>query len=455
MRLFFIMLAPLIFFLGTFVLTATSSAFRTMRRHCSRKQLETLINKFFIYRNFLRFFFHTHEFDIIFFAIIWAKNITRFCYAASAFALIYHLGFLSFTGHTFVALWVFPALVLIGALLASLFLVDFIPRYLATRLPTTIITASAPIVSCFLFIYFPFLFLLLKMSQSISHAFFDHISAPQSLLKEKIIEMIQESADDGNLDEDEKKLIESIVTFRDRIVREIMIPRIKIFTLPAETPIDEAAQALFEEGFSRVPIYRDNIDNIIGILMVKDILHCYMKCKNPQEARSLLNMPVETIVKKVLYTPETKKVSLLLKEFRNKQVHFAVVVDEYGGTEGIVTIEDILEEIVGEISDEYDDEEEILFSPQADGGWLVNAHMTINDAEDKLDIIIPQDGDYETIGGYIYHKAGVIPQSGFTIHHDNFELEVLASNDRRITSVRITPVRPTQDNSTDCKLNAT
>lgn len=145
-----------------------------------------------------------------------------------------------------------------------------------------------------------------------------------------------------------------------------------------------------------------------------------------------------------MYTPETKKISNLLQEFRKKQTHLAVVVDEYGGTEGIATIEDILEEIVGDIADEYDDQQ-ALYVAQSDGSWIVDARMSILDAEEYLGVIIPQEGEYDTISGFIYHKAGAIPGRGFIIHQDTFEIEILRSNERCVEKVRIKPVEKHDD----------
>ena len=155
--------------------------------------------------------------------------------------------------------------------------------------------------------------------------------------------------------------------------------------------------------------------------------------------RATLDTPIEKIAKPILYTPETKKISSLLQEFRSKQIHLAIVVDEYGGTEGIVTIEDILEELVGEIADEYDIAEEVLFTPLPDGGWIVDAKMSIIDIEEELGVKIPQGPEYDTIGGYIFHRAGAIPLKGWRIHHDEFDLEVLSSSERSIEKIRITP----------------
>jgi CBS domain containing-hemolysin-like protein len=218
-----------------------------------------------------------------------------------------------------------------------------------------------------------------------------------------------------------------------------MVPRVDVFSLSADTSIGEAAKLLQAEGYSRIPVYRNNVDNIIGVLMYKDILNKYMEFEIRNKDSKILETSIETIIKNVLYTPETKKISSLLQEFRKKQVHLAIVVDEYGGTEGIVTIEDILEEIVGEIADEYD-EKEALFIPQPDGGWLVDARMNILDVEDSLGIEIPQTGDYDTIGGYIFHRTGSIPLKGTIIHHETFDLEIVRSNDRSVEQVRIKPI---------------
>jgi putative hemolysin len=218
-----------------------------------------------------------------------------------------------------------------------------------------------------------------------------------------------------------------------------MIPRVDLFALCAETPTREASKLIIEEGYSRIPVYRENIDNITGLLMFKDILELYMSVLQGKKESSILDAPIESITKSVFYVPETKQVSYLLQEFRAKQMHMAIVVDEYGGTEGVVTMEDILEEIVGEIADEYDYNEEVLFSPlPTGGGWIVDARMSLIDAEESFGIDIPQEGDYDTIGGYVFHKAGEIPDKGYMIHQDDFDLEILSSTERSIEKVRIT-----------------
>lgn len=262
---------------------------------------------------------------------------------------------------------------------------------------------------------------------------------PKFRIRDKISELLKESELGSYLDLNEQKLILSVVSFKERIVREVMVPRIDVFSLSADTSIQEAAQSFLSEGYSRIPIYHENVDNIIGVLLYKDVLNIYAKFSDEAKRKEQLRAPIEKLVKPVLYTPETKKISYLLQEFRSKQIHLAIVVDEYGGTEGIVTIEDILEELVGEIADEYDIDEETLFSILPSGGWIVDAKMSIIDVEEDLGIMIPQSPEYDTIGGYIFHRAGTIPSKGWRIHHDEFDLEILSSNERFIEKIRITP----------------
>lgn len=269
-----------------------------------------------------------------------------------------------------------------------------------------------------------------------------HNSIPQKLpfkLQEKLMDCLSESELNPYLDKAEKKLIYTVISFKDRIVREVMVPRIDIFSLSAETSIFEAARHFALEGYSRIPVYKESIDKMIGVLLYKDVLSIYTKHIETKQPLEALNKTVEHFIKPVLYTPETKKIAQLLQEFRNKQIHLAIVVDEYGGTEGIVTIEDILEELVGNIEDEYDTQEEKHFIPLASGGWIVDAKMSILDIEENLGIAIPTHAEYDTIGGYIFHKAGSIPSKGWKIHLDEVDLEILKSDERSVRKIKILP----------------
>ena len=253
---------------------------------------------------------------------------------------------------------------------------------------------------------------------------------------EEILEAMEENSP-TNVPSSDYELVRSALSLKETKVREVMVPRINLFCLEAATTLSEAARLCQEEGYSRVPVYGQDIDHIIGILLVKDLIEVIANAGD-SISKEELSRPIETLVKKVLYVPESKKISQLLQEFRTRHTHLAIVVDEYGGTKGVVTIEDILEEIVGEIEDEYDEEEK-EFVEVPSGGWIVSATMSIIDIEDKLGIQIPSHGEYDTIGGYVFHHSGMIPKKGFKIQSDDYTLEVLSSDDRKVERVKITP----------------
>ena len=321
---------------------------------------------------------------------------------------------------------------------------DFFPRLWAIWSPEWALSISLPFASFFLYLSFPFSFLFLKLAEMATNARQkESWGDPLEEMKEAIVQILHAADVKGKLHGSDKKLIESVVKFKDRIVREVMVPRVDVFSLSSDTSVREAAEELITEGYSRTPVYEETVDNIIGVLMFKDILQIYKDCLEGKKEPSILDSPIQTITKGVFYTPETKKVAQLLQEFRTKQMHMAIVVDEYGGTEGVVTMEDILEEIVGDIADEYDIDEEQLFTTQPGGGsWIVDARMSILDAEETFDIHIPQEGEYDTIGGYIFHRVGSIPHKGLRIHHEDFDLEILESSERSVEKVRITPLKP-------------
>lgn len=441
-----LLVLTIVFLLGMFFLTAVNSAFRRIYRTDFNKKLLS-VGKAFFYRNFHLFFFPKHEYEGLFFATICAQNIARIVSTGSF--LLFLLSELLFFSSSIITLpfaaaegtWLWFFIGMIGYLIVSFLIGDCLPRIFGTRFPDTALRVCTPVASLFLFLAFPFTYFFLKISQSVSRSFYFDLSyEPMDEAQREIIEMIQKAdLGDTAFDKHDKKLIESVMRFKERIAREVMVPRVNVFSLAAETTIKQAAHLLANEGYSRTPIYQGTVDNIVGVLMYKDILNKYREYELQRNNPAILEAPIQSIQKSVLHIPETKKLSALLQEFRKKQVHLAIVVDEYGGTEGIVTIEDILEEIVGEIADEYDQEAELYYA-QPDGTWVVDARMNILDAEGELGIKIPEEGDYDTIGGYIFHTAGSIPSKGFIIHHDAFDMEVLLSNDRCVEKVRIKPI---------------
>ncbi len=413
--------------LGSSTLTAISTAVHRKGRLGTEELLKAPKNPFF-FRHSLSFFFGRQKWEGLLFALSFTKHLLRVSYVLTAFFLLIALEAFHDTPLTLSG--VHLAVIILIIIFSSL-LVDFCFSLFSQVKPSTSFRLLSPLCSCFLFVCTP---LTAPFFRVMRH-FFPKMSptiAPFKI-RDKVYELLQETELGAYLDPTEQKFILSIVSFKERIAREVMVPRINIFSMSDELPLEEAAEQFLKEGYSRIPVYKDSVDNIIGVLLYKDVLHYYI---NPSANRKT---PIGKLVKPVLYTPETKKISHLLQEFRSKYIHLAIIVDEWGGTEGIVTIEDILEELVGEISDEYDAGSQSLFSPLPDGSWIVDAKMSIIDIQEELGIDIPHSPEYDTIGGYIFYKAGSIPLKGWTIHHDAFTLEILSSNDRSIEKIKISP----------------
>lgn len=400
-----------------FALNSVANAFRRIQKKETKKQQKILTSPFF-YRKFHAKVFKDASFEGIFFATLASQNFIRLVTAV-------------LSGMTLVAFPVSTLYTTVFAIVILLFLFifgEFIPRILGSSFPQATIFLFGWLASLVVLITFPIFFPFFKIWQKVLRPLYVESNTKGD---QEILDRIEEDGQSEGLEPQEKKIFESVASFKERIAREVMIPRVDTFFLPASTTIKEAALQLQKENYSRVPVYKNSVDEILGILLLRDILFKYIEF-----GEKTIEAPIETILRPVLFTPETKKISRLLQELRKKQMHIAIVVDEYGGTQGIVTIEDIIEEIVGEIEDEFD-EEALLFKSIGDNLWLVDARMSIYDIEDQMGIIIPQDGDYDTIGGYLFHETGMIPPKGFTIQHDDFNLKVISSTDRHVSKVEL------------------
>ncbi len=429
--------------LGLFLLAALRVAYRRLLPR-DIATLEGASAGLFFFRPISRLVWAKKRVETTHFCLMCTSNLLRFCYAMTSVAWLWLLKLPPFQPEmpaTPADQWLISFATLLGLFVVGFLCGDYLPRFVATRFPKGALRYSAPIGSAYMLVALPISYPLYTVLRSITKIDrLDQDDDPTTQFGQELIELLRELNITGRFDAHDKKLIESVVNFRHQLAKEIMVPRVDVFSLPGKMSIREATRLLDPEGYSRIPVYGTSIDEIKGVLMHKDILRKHMESEatgNP----AILDAPIETIVKEVMFTPETKKLSLLLQEFRNKQVHLAIVVDEYGGTEGIVTIEDILEQIVGEIADEYD-EDEALFAEKAEGGWIVDARMSILDVEEKLDVRIPEEGDYDTLAGFVFHCAGSIPAKGFVIHRDNLDLEVLSSNDRMVEKIWLKPTAP-------------
>lgn len=251
------------------------------------------------------------------------------------------------------------------------------------------------------------------------------------LTEEAIMTMVDAGEEGGVIEEEEKAMIFSIFHLGDTLAREVMVPRIDMLAFEETTTLGQAADALLETGHSRAPVYSGTIDNVIGLLYAKDLLAAWRHGKQEGVVRDLLR-PAH-------FAPEAKKVDQLLAEMQTNRVHMAIVVDEYGGTAGLVTIEDIVEEILGEIQDEYDVGEEPPYTRLPDGSVVFKGQVTINDVNEVLQSSLPEDVS-ETLGGLVFSRLGRVPAAGETMDVEGVRLTVEQVVGRRIRKVRASRV---------------
>jgi putative hemolysin len=232
--------------------------------------------------------------------------------------------------------------------------------------------------------------------------------------------------------EDENRLLRSVVNFSETLVREVMTPRPDIVAIRAEATIDDLRQLVREQEYSRVPVFTENLDNIVGLIVVKDLIQM---TEPPSGARRVSDM-----MRPAAFVPETKRVVDLLREFQQKRFQLAMVVDEYGGTAGLVTVEDVVEELVGEIRDEYDSEAEPIVA-ESDETFVFSAKVAIGDMVERLGLEI-EDGSFETVGGYVLARVGRVPAAGEQFTFDGMSIEILEAERRRIHKVRLRKLQP-------------
>jgi magnesium and cobalt transporter len=244
-------------------------------------------------------------------------------------------------------------------------------------------------------------------------------------IEREIQDLIDAGEQEGLISEDEGEMLQSILSFRDTTVREIMVPRTEVVAVSSDTSIGTLLEKAIKEGHSRIPVYSQSSDNIVGILHVKDLLAYWGR--EQVDLKGLLRTPH--------FVPETKKISQLLTELRDRKSHMAIVIDEYGGFAGLATIEDILEEIVGEIRDEHDTEERRII-PTPDGDLLVDARLDIEELAEHLGVQIPE-GNFESVGGFIINLLGRVPQPRETIEYAPLEMTVESADARKIHTVRV------------------
>ena len=310
------------------------------------------------------------------------------------------------------------------------------PKSLAKEMPERVATAVSPFLVVLMALMTPLTWLFTQWKKLLGH--FVHSGEADTITEGELMTMVSEAENDGELTDRESELIRSAIEFDDVEVEEILTPRVDVVAVEDDIPLEELAQTFAESGYSRLPVYHGTIDNIIGVVHEKDFYIARLK-----KATKIDDLVVPT-----LYTTGSTQISQLLRTLREQHHHLAVVVDEYGGPEGIITLEDILEELVGEIWDEHDEVTED-FRKQSDGSWLVSGSASVDDLYEELDLPEEEDIDSNTVNGLVQEKTCHLPKVGDRFTLGEYDGVVTRTAKRRVTEVRLTPAAPAEDAEKD------
>ena len=321
------------------------------------------------------------------------------------------------------------------AIIAEVIIITIAVLIISEVTPKLAAVKRAEKVAKFFALPLSFVHLILQPIAKIIYGFTDFVLKALGVEKKmvnldenEIRTLVDVGEEKGTLEKEEYKMLHGIFELGDTMVREIMVPRTDVIMLSIELSMNEAIEVVRKSKFSRIPVYRESVDDIVGMLYSRDLLP-FIENKNSKGSLS-------AVIKPVFYVPETKMIDELLREFQDKRRKLALVVDEYGGLSGLVTLEDILEEIVGEIQDEHDDEEPI-FNRISENLLDADAKWDLDDAEDELGITFPKEEGYDSLGGFLFHRFGEIPEKGQKISHSGVVFTVLEVHSNRIIRVKI------------------
>ncbi len=350
--------------------------------------------------------------------------LTQLCIAATSLLI----GYLVFQEQKWTGAEIAQAAV--GIILVVIICNRLAPYVLFTRTRGGWLVHFIPLLQLLIYLMLP-ITLVLGFSLSVAALAKPHEPEEPEHPSEAVDALIEAGQEEGILEESDRQLIQSVVEFGDKTVREVMTPRPDIFAVPAETTIEDFTTRLREKPHSRVPIYVGAIDNIIGMVLAHDLLQI------PDEQARVTT--VRTLVRPVIYVPETKKTAPLMREMQKDNIHMAIAIDEYGAVAGLVTLEDLVEEIVGEIRDEHEEATDIV--RDSEGVYVIQGNVDVGRLEDLFDLRL-EPRDAATVGGLVNALAGHIPHPGEVIEEDGLRFEVLESTERKVKKVRVSRTQP-------------
>ena len=308
---------------------------------------------------------------------------------------------------------------------------EITPKTLAKEYPEKFASGVSHIISFFIIIFYPLTLLFQGWKFLLGKIF--RFKKEDVITEDELLTYVEEANEDGTLDKDETKLISSAIEFNDCEVGDILVPRVNIVAIDENATMEDIKKVFLENRYSRIPVYKNTIDSIVGMIHEKDFFNAYVS-----GAKSIKN-----ILTTVAIATEHMQISVLLRSMQKQKVHMAVVIDEYGGTLGLVTLEDILEELVGEIWDEHDEVVE-YFTKIADDAYLVDGNADISDFCELFSLDIDEESDSNTVSGWIIEHLGDIPPIGYSFEFENLQIDVLKKTMKRILEIKVT-ILPEKD----------
>ncbi len=302
---------------------------------------------------------------------------------------------------------------------------DILPKTTFRHKADTLSPAFAPFLRAIVFLFSPGVNALTRISNRLTGLLGGDEKHSPFMSREDVRLLFLEGEKNGAIEEDERDLIHGVIDFGTTTAREVIVPRIDMIAIRDDATWEQACETFEAHGHSRLPVYHEKIDEIVGIVYIFDL----MREGKPPEGNT-----IQQFIREVPFIPESKRIQDLLQELRQKQMFMAIVVDEYGGTAGLVTLEDVIEEIFGEIRDEYD-EKELPVSDLGEGLFVLDARMRSDEAEELLGVKLPE-GEYETLGGFIFEQLGRIPRKGESFRYENCQVTILEASERAVTRVR-------------------
>ncbi len=353
-----------------------------------------------------------------------------------AFAALIVVTALQLAGPTSVSAWLAA---FYGGLLTVLLILVFgeiIPRSVALRNPIGFARAIVRPVYLLSVVIYPVGALFTFLTKGVLKLFRIETSLSASMSEEELRQLLRNAGESGVLEAQEQEMIRGVIDLEETVVREVMTPRVDVIGIAEGASLQDLVALVREHGYSRLPVYSDTIDNVRGVVYARDLLRFL------EDGVALEGSSVGDLMTSVQFVPETLSVAALLRDMRARKSHFAVVVDEFGGTAGVITLEDIIEEITGDIYDETDEDEEEEIVAQDGGAYRLLGTAHLEDIGVALGLQFDEDGDYDTLAGFLIDELGHIPETGEAVYHGGMRFEVEQADGRRVISVVATPVDP-------------